>query len=154
MSFSVFRAPLRNAAVAPLRRTAIQAPNCNRILFRNTFSRKYSTPPPSPPPPKSSSSARYIGLGAAVIGVGLAFYFSEAIIGKEAGTAVKSGIQAAKVKANFVPTKEDYIRVNQMLFCLFQALSDLLSFGYRYTTKLSTSLTKRANMMACHTCHI
>jgi cytochrome c peroxidase len=118
MSFSVFRTPLRNATVAPLRRTATKAPNCNKILFRNTFSRKYSTPPPSPPPPKSSGPALYIGIGAAAIGVGLAFYFSDTIIGKEAGTAVKSGIQAAKVKTNFVPTKEDYIKVNQMPFFL------------------------------------
>ena len=132
MSFSVFRTSLRSGAtVAPLRRTVIQqAPitNCNRILFRNTFNRKYSagssTPPPSsPPPPKSSSNpGLYIGVGAAVIGVGLAVYFSDTIFGKEAGTAVKSGIQAAKVKANFVPTKEDYIKVSQK-FLFFQALA-------------------------------
>lgn len=137
MSFSVFRTSLRSGAtVAPLRRTVIQqAPitNCNRILFRNTFNRKYSagssTPPPSsPPPPKSSSNpGLYIGVGAAVIGVGLAVYFSDTIFGKEAGTAVKSGIQAAKVKANFVPTKEDYIKVSQKMpfFFTLGPLSDL-----------------------------
>jgi hypothetical protein len=144
MSFSVFRASLRNATVAPLRRTATQAPNCNKILFRNTFSRKYSTPPPSPP--KASGPGRYIGLGAAVIGLGLAYYYTEGLFSKEAGTAVKSGIQAAKVKVNFVPTKEDYIKASQMPFFLFR-LSDLFCIGCRYTTKLSTSLMKPANMM-------
>ena len=154
MSFSVFRTSLRSGAtVAPLRRTVIQqAPNnCNRILFRNTFNRKYSagsTPPP-PPPKSSSNPGLYIGVGAAVIGVGLAVYFSDTIFGKEAGTAVKSGIQAAKVKANFVPTKEDYIKVSQK-FLFFQTLLSLISggvSGYRYTMKLSRSLRKQAIMM-------
>lgn len=116
MSFSVVRASLRNAA--PLRRTASQAPNCNKILLRNTFSRKYSTPPPSPP--AKSGSGLYIGIGAAVIGLGLGYYYFDTVSGKEAGTAVKSGIQAAKVKVNFVPTKEDYIKVNQIPFLLFR----------------------------------
>ena len=144
MSFSVFRASLRNASVAPLRRSAAQAPNCNKLLFRNTFSRKYSTPPPSPQP--KSGNGLYIGIGVAVAGFGLAYYYYDTVSGKEAGTAVKSGIQAAKVKVNFVPTKEDYIKVNQTLFFLFR-LSDLLCIGCRYTTRLSTSLTMPANMM-------
>jgi hypothetical protein len=41
MPFSVFRAAsLRNATVAPLRRTATQAPNCIKVLFRSTLNRK------------------------------------------------------------------------------------------------------------------
>ena len=113
MSFSVFRASLRNATVAPLRRTAAQAPNCNKILLRNTFSRKYSTPPPSPESPQPKSGAgRYIGVGAVVIGFGLGYYYFDGFFGKETHTAVKSGIQAAKVKVNFTPSKQDYINVN------------------------------------------
>jgi cytochrome c peroxidase len=107
MSLSIFRAPLRNAA-APLRRAAIaQAPNCNRALFRNAFNRKYSTPPP---PQTKSSTGLYVGV-AAVVALGVAYYYYDTVSGKEAGTAVKSGIQAAKVKVNFVPSKEDYIKV-------------------------------------------
>jgi len=113
MSFSVFRAPLRNATAAPLRRVATaQTPNCNKVLFRNTFSRKYSTPPP---PPAKSGSGLYVGIGAAAAGLGLAYYYYYTVSGKEADTAVKSGIQSAKVKANFVPSKEDYIKVDQNL---------------------------------------
>lgn len=129
MSLSVFRASLRNATAAPLRRTAAQAPNCNKFLFRNTFNRKYSTPPPSPQP--KSGNGLYIGVGAAVVGFGLAYYYYETVSGKEAGTAVKSGVQAAKVKVNFVPTKEDYIQVNQTLFFLFRfsLISCVLGIG-------------------------
>ena len=145
MSFSVFRAPLRNATVAPLRRTAAQAPNCNKIVFRNTFNRKYSTPPPSPK--AKSGTGLYLGVGAAAVGFGLAYYYYDTVIGKEAGTAVKSGVQAAKVKVNFVPTKEDYIKVKSNPTLSFQDISDLLCIGCRYTTKLLTSLTKPANMM-------
>jgi cytochrome c peroxidase len=111
MSSSVFRASLRNAAVTPLRRGAAQAPNCNRILLRNTFSRKYSTPPPSPQAKSGKTTGLYIGIGAAVAGLGLAYYYYDTVSGKEVGTAVKSGVQAAKVKVNFVPSKQDYINV-------------------------------------------
>ena len=122
MSFTAFRASLRTTA--PLRRTAAQAPNCNRLLFRNTFSRKYSTPPPAPEP--KSGTGLYLSLGALAVGAGLAYYYFDTIVGKEAGTTVKSGIQAAKVKAKFVPAKEDYIKVSQKAILSFQALSDLV----------------------------
>jgi hypothetical protein len=142
MSLNIFRTTLRNAAAAPLRRTAIaQAPNYNRALFRNTFNRKYSTPPP---PQAKSGAGLYVGVGA-VVALGLAYYFYDTVSGKEAGTAVKSGIQAAKVKVNFVPSKEDYIKVNQRATFFF--LSVLPDFLCRYTIKLRTSLTKQANMM-------
>lgn len=129
MSFSVFRVSLRNATVAPLRRASAQAPNCNKILFRNTFSRKYSTPPPSPE--AKSGYLRYITFGAAFIAAGLGYYYFDIVSGKEAGTAIKSGIQAAKVKANFVPTKGDYIKVNQTPFFLFRLslISSVLRAG-------------------------
>ena len=85
----------------------------------HTFSRKYSTPPPSPESPQPKSGAgRYIGVGAVVIGFGLGYYYFDSFFGKETHTAVKSGIQAAKVKVNFTPSKQDYINVNQTLFLL------------------------------------
>ncbi|KAF8971247.1 heme peroxidase [Flammula alnicola] len=104
MSFSAFRYPLRNA----LRRSAQPF----KAQYRSAFSRKFSTPPPPPPAgeAKSSSTGLYLGLGAAAAG-GLAYYYYYTVSGKEAGTALASGFQAAKVKANFVPTKEDYIKV-------------------------------------------
>jgi hypothetical protein len=153
MSFSVFRASLRSAAVAPLRRTAAQAPNCNKILFRNTLSRKYSTestPPPLSPQFKAKLKL-YIGIGAAlavVTSLSFNYYYEHYIAsGKEIATAAKSRVQAAKVKVNFVPSKEDYIKVNQSLFFLLRLSLISSVLGRRYTTKLSTSLTKLANMM-------
>jgi cytochrome c peroxidase len=48
----------------------------------------------------------YVGIGA-VVAAGVAFYaFSDS-----GNTAIKSGVQAAKVKVNFVPTKDDYQKV-------------------------------------------
>ncbi|KAF8800184.1 cytochrome c peroxidase [Phlegmacium glaucopus] len=109
MSFSLFRrAPLRNATAAPLRRAATA--HTNKVLFRNTFNRKYSTPPP-PPPQAKSGPGLYVGIGAAAAGLGLAYYYYYTVSGKEADTTIKSGIQAAKVKANFVPSKEDYVKI-------------------------------------------
>lgn len=152
MSFSVVRASLRNAA--PLRRTASQAPNCNKILLRNTFSRKYSTPPPSPP--AKSGSGLYIGIGAAVIGLGLGYYYFDTVSGKEAGTAVKSGIQAAKVKVNFVPTKEDYIKVNQIPFLLFRLslISCVSAVGIQQNCPHHWRCRRIWWYILCHTCLI
>lgn len=116
MSFSVFRAPLRSAT---LRRGIAQTPtNCNKALFRNTLSRKYSTPPP-PTPQAKSGTGLYVGVGLAIAGLGLGYYYYDTASGKVAGTAVKSGIQTAKVKANFVPSKEDYIKVSKLNNILF-----------------------------------
>ncbi|KIM45543.1 class II peroxidase [Hebeloma cylindrosporum] len=108
MSFSVFRTSLRSARAANplLQRRAAQLP---KAQFRAEFNRKFSTPPPGPGA-KSSNTTLYLGLGAAAAG-GLAYYFYNTDGGKEAGTAVRSGAQAAKVAANFVPTKDDYTKV-------------------------------------------
>lgn len=117
MSFSVFRAPLRTASATPFRRAATtQAPNFNRVLLRTTFNRKYSTPPPPPPPRAKSGTGLYLGVGAAVV-LGLTYYYYDTVSSKEAGTAVKSGVQAAKV---FVPSTADYIKVDRkaILFLL------------------------------------
>lgn len=140
MSFSVFRTPLRNATAASLRRsTTAQA--SNKVLFRNTFSRKFSTPPPQ----AKSSTGLYVSIGAVAAGLGLGYYYYYTVSGKEAGTTVKSGIQAAKVKANFVPSKEDYIKVSRSSQSLFLGTYWLL--GCRCTTELSISSTMRVNMM-------
>lgn len=107
MSFTVFRAPLRTATAASFRRVGFaQAPNCNKVLFRNSFSRKYSTPPP---PQAKSGTALYVGVGA-MVALGLAYYYYDTASSQQAGT-VQSGSPAAKV--NFVPTKADYIKVDQ-----------------------------------------
>jgi cytochrome c peroxidase len=120
MSFNVFRATFRTVGSKPLRRTAVQVNT--RTVFRSNFNRTYSTPPPSKGD-KSSSKGIYIGLGA-VAAIGAAYYFYATTSGREAATAVKSGLQAAKVKANFVPTKDDYIKVTIFL----------LSHGLNITT--------------------
>ena len=142
MSFNVFRASFRNAAASPLRR----AVNVNRTTFRTHFNRKYSTPPPSEAP-KSSSTGLYIGLGAAA-SAGLAYYFYATTSGKEAATTVSSGIQVAKVKTHFVPSKEDYIKVEHYFIYIpcvqfTQTLIDI----FRSTTVLLISSTMLVTMM-------
>lgn len=109
MSLATLRTSLRKAA-APAHAVAR-----SRAAFRRAPAfRKYSTeaPPPPPPAPKGSNTTLYAGLGAAALG-GVAFwiYASSSDSAKTAGTAVKSGVQSAKVAANFVPTKADYIKV-------------------------------------------
>ncbi|KAG5639032.1 hypothetical protein H0H81_007645 [Sphagnurus paluster] len=95
MSFSLLRAPLRRAA-------ATGARSIPRAQFRSSY-RHYSTPPPE----AKSNNNLLIGLGA-VAGIGgLSFYYYSSTRDAE----LKSGLQAAKVKANFVPTKEDYQKV-------------------------------------------
>lgn len=99
---SFLRASFR--AAAPLRKAplGVQVP---RVQVRAAF-RKYSTEAPQ----SKSNTTLYASLGAAVAVGGFAlYYYTDA--GKEAGSAVKSGIQSVKVKANFVPTKQDYIKV-------------------------------------------
>ncbi|KAJ2919955.1 hypothetical protein MD484_g477, partial [Candolleomyces efflorescens] len=101
---NALRIPLRSAA--PLRRAArAQLPKASPFRPSYNGGRKYSTAPP-PPEAKSSSSTLWLGLGAAGA-AGAAWYFFT-----ESGeNAVKSGVQQAKVAANFVPTKEDYEKV-------------------------------------------
>ena len=102
MSFAALRASARRVNVAA------SAGRLPRTALRNPAFRKYSTEAP-----KKSSNAALIGaVGVAALG-GAAFwvYASSSDSAKEAGTAFKSGAQAAKVAANFVPTKEDYQKV-------------------------------------------
>ena len=96
-------------ARAPLYRSVLAA---KTNLFRAP-ARKFTTPTGSTPPPKSGSGL-YIGLGiGAVALIGGAFYVSST--SEDAGTVAKSAIQAAKVAANFTPTKEDYQKVRHPL---------------------------------------
>jgi len=103
MSFTLLRVPLRKPFSLPVPRVQLTS---TRAAFR-----KFSTPPPSPPPaPKKSNTGLYLGLGAAIAVGGFAYYYFEGS-GKEAGTAIKAGVQVAKVKANFVPSQADYQKV-------------------------------------------
>lgn len=107
MSFAALRASARRAgAAAP-------AARASRTVLRNPAFRKFSTE--VPPTPKKSSNAALLGaLGAAAVGgVGFWIYTSSSDSAREAGTAVKSGVQAAKVAANYVPTQEDYQKVGR-----------------------------------------
>ena len=61
------------------------------------------------------------GLGIAAVG-GIALYvYSSSDTANEAGSALKSGAQSAKVAANFVPTKNDYqkVRVSALVSSLY-----------------------------------
>ncbi|KAF8828697.1 hypothetical protein HHX47_DHR3000049 [Lentinula edodes] len=113
MSFSLFRASVRKVATAGSLPRA-QLRNQLRISIR-----KFSTPPPEAPAPKSNTTL-YVGIGAVVAAAGAAFYsFSDS------GTnAVKSGVQVAKVKTNFVPTKEDYQKVYNKIAGIFDDAGD------------------------------
>lgn len=101
MSFNALRAPARRAVAAQLRIPKSQ--------LRTSF-RRYTTE--TPPPPKASSNATlYYGVGAVALGALAYTFFADSDKAKEAGSAVKGGIQAAKAKANFVPTQKDYQEV-------------------------------------------
>ncbi|TCD68259.1 heme peroxidase [Steccherinum ochraceum] len=103
MSLAALRNTLRRSALNTSARAA-------RPVFRQGAVRRLTTETPTPK--KSNNNLLYGGIGAAVIG-GVAFYVytSNSDTAKEAGTAVRSGAQVAKVAANFVPTKEDYQKV-------------------------------------------
>lgn len=114
MSFSSF---LRRAQ--PLRRAASTGIAPQRITRANPNFRRFSTD--TPPPPKSNT-ALFAGIGAAAVGGLAIYYFTD--LGKGAATAAKSGAQIAKVKANFVPTKEDYQKVYNKVADLVQDAGD------------------------------
>lgn len=111
MSLAALRASTRRIKVAvPAARAS------PRSGLRNQAFRRYSTEPSSPAP-KGSNTALFGAIGIAAVG-GVAFwvYTSNSDSAREAGTALKSGAQAAKAAANFTPTKEDYQKV-RVLFC-------------------------------------
>lgn len=98
-----------NALRAPVRRTVLSA-SFPKTRLRSSF-RGYST---TPPPPKSNV-ALFAGLGvAAVGGVGLYLYTSNSDSAKETTSALKSGVQVGKAKANLTPTQADYQKVRNL----------------------------------------
>ncbi|KAI8992970.1 heme peroxidase [Trametes punicea] len=105
MSFAAFRTSARRiGVVAPVARTP-------RTALRN---------------PAFRSNAVLLGaLGAATVG-GVAFwiYTSNSDTAKEAGTAVKSGVQSAKAATNFTPTKEDYQKVYNRIAEIIESAAD------------------------------
>ncbi|OBZ70799.1 Cytochrome c peroxidase, mitochondrial [Grifola frondosa] len=115
MSFSAFRAVARKASLAA------PAARNSRVALRNPAFRKYSTEAPK----KTSNTVLFAALGVGVAG-GVAWYVyaSDSNTAKEAGTALKSGAQSAKVLANFVPTKDDYQKVYNRIAEVMDAASD------------------------------
>lgn len=101
MSFAAIRAPLRRQAWSA---------SFKRPQLRTSSFRKYST---EAPPAAKSNTGLYVGLGAVVLGGGVAYYLydSSSETAKVTSSALKSAAQSAKVATNFVPTKEDYQKV-------------------------------------------
>ncbi|OCH93733.1 cytochrome c peroxidase [Obba rivulosa] len=104
MSASLLRAPFRRVAIPPVVSRTPRA-------FRNPAFRKYSTEVPKPEGRSNAALIAGLGLAAVGAGVGLWIYTSDSTKAKEAGTAVKSGVQSAKAAAHYTPTKEDYQKV-------------------------------------------
>ncbi|KAJ8076343.1 heme peroxidase [Marasmius tenuissimus] len=103
MSLSFLRAPVKKAAFP---RSLARSSALRNQFNRTSAIRRYSTENAgSTPPPKSSNTALFAGLGVAALG-GAAYYLMSG-----SSDPVKTGVQAAKVKANFVPSKEDYQKV-------------------------------------------
>jgi len=101
MSFALLRASVRRTALRAAAPRAAPTPPA-RVAFR-----KYSTPPPAPE--AKSNTGLIVGvLAAVVVGGGGYYYFSSS---GDSETALKSGIQAVKVKTKFTPTQEDYQKV-------------------------------------------
>ncbi|ETW81091.1 heme peroxidase 3 [Heterobasidion irregulare TC 32-1] len=90
---------------ASARRAAFSSARVPKGPLRSAY-RKYSTEPEAP----KSKTGLYAGIGALAVGGGLALYFYSSSPDTLA-TSAKSGAQAVKVAANFVPTKEDYQKV-------------------------------------------
>ncbi|EJD03072.1 cytochrome C peroxidase [Fomitiporia mediterranea MF3/22] len=104
---AALRTPARRTAFAAAPRAAMRTSMRVRPSLR-----KYATESAPNPEPKSGSNAWLYGsVGAAAL-VSVGYYvYATSDVGREAGTAAKSAGQAVKVKANFVPTKEDYQKV-------------------------------------------
>ena len=104
---TMFSSAIRSSLRSSSRLTARSAAPNRVSAFRSSGFRKYSTEAPK----SSSNGLLWAGVGAAAVG-GVAWYlYSSDDAVKGAETALKSGVQSAKVAANFVPTKADYQKV-------------------------------------------
>ncbi|KAI0798538.1 cytochrome c peroxidase [Irpex lacteus] len=123
MSFAALRASTRRVlAPAPVAART-------RVAVRSNAFRRFATesaPPPPEAPKPSSNTFLYAGIGAAVVVGGVSWYIfsSDSDAAKTAGTAIKSGTQAAKVAVNFVPSKEDYLKVYKRIAEVIDSADD------------------------------
>lgn len=109
MSLAALRVSARRVAVPKTAPTLARTRLAQRGPVARRFNSTQSTPPP--PPPKRSNIGLFAVLGLGAAGAGYYLYSQS----DAAETAVKSGVQAAKVAANFVPTKADYVKVYTLL---------------------------------------
>lgn len=110
MSLSTLRTPLRRALAGTPTRLA----KPQQALRNPAFKRWNSSAPPPNSANASSKTGIYAGIGAATAIGAVAFYTMMSNgdgAAAKAKNAAKSGAQAAKVAANFVPSKEDYQKV-------------------------------------------
>jgi cytochrome c peroxidase len=122
---NLFRSSLR-------RSIANNTSNNARFAIRQRVpaARTYSTIPPPLPSAGKSNTALYVGLGVLLAaGAGYYVFTSSDPNAREAATALKSGVQSAKSKLNYVPTKEDYQKV-------YNRISAILDEAGEYDGKL------------------
>ena len=131
--FAALRAPARRSGLVATPRVAA------RSTMRMRSFRKYSTESTQSPKPESSNTWLYASIGgAALVSAGYYVYSTS----DSAKTAAKSTGQAIKVKTNFVPTKEDYQKVDFLIY------SPLLYLTQdRFTTILQLSLRRITTTM-------
>ena len=110
MSLAALRASARRTALPKSTSTVARA----RLTPRGPVARRFNSTQSTPPPAKRSNIGLFAVLGLGAAGAGYYFY-SQSDAVKSAETAVKSGVQAAKVAANFVPTQADYVKVRPAL---------------------------------------
>ncbi|KDQ55746.1 hypothetical protein JAAARDRAFT_37172 [Jaapia argillacea MUCL 33604] len=116
MSFSMLRAPVCKAAFS--------TPSVSQFALRNQF-RRFATGPASSEPVKSGGKSWLIGGGLLAFGgVGYYLYSTNPDLFKEAGTAAKSSVQAAKVATKFTPAQEDYQKVYNKIVQLVEDAGD------------------------------
>ncbi|CDO76660.1 hypothetical protein BN946_scf184695.g1 [Trametes cinnabarina] len=118
MSLAALRASVRRVgAVAP-------AARASRTGLRNPAFRRFSTEAPQTPK-KTSNTVLFGALGVAAVG-GVAFwvYASNSDSAREAGSAVRSGVQSAKAATNFTPSKEDYQKVYNRIAEIMETAAD------------------------------
>lgn len=113
-------------SLAALRASTRRLPLALRAPRAGPAFRKYSTEVP-PSVPKKGGNAALIGgaVGAVLLGAGAYYVFaSDSDTARQAGTALKSGAQAAKAAAHFVPSKADYEKVYERVADVLDAAAE------------------------------